>query len=187
MRVIGGTYRSRRLKGPGKLRLRPTSDRLRETLFNILGPSIAHSLFVDLYAGTGAIGIEAVSRGARLAILVEAHPATARLAKENIEDLSIRGRAEVIQADAVHGLEKMAARHLMADFIFLDPPYEDSAEHLKVLDYLDAAHLIAPYGLVIVEHHHKMELPGRFDRLERTRLLEQGDATLSFYSLAVAA
>jgi 16S rRNA (guanine(966)-N(2))-methyltransferase RsmD len=187
MRVIAGTYRSRTLKGPGKLRLRPTSDRLRETLFNILGPSIEDSLFVDLYAGTGAIGIEAVSRGARLAILVESHAATARLAKENLEALGIRGGAEVIQADAVHGLEKMAARHLMADFIFLDPPYKDDAEHLKVLEYLDGSHLVAPYGVVIVEHHCKMELPGRFDRLERTRLLEQGDATLSFYSLAAAA
>jgi len=187
MRVIAGTYRSRKLKGPGKLRLRPTSDRLRETLFNILGTSVQDSLFVDLYAGTGAIGIEALSRGARLVILVEAHPATARLADENLNALGIKKSAEVIQSDAVQGLEKMAARHLLADFIFLDPPYEDTTEHLKVLDYLDTAHLIAPYGLVIVEHHHKMELPGRFDRLERTRLLEQGDATLSFYGLAAAA
>jgi len=75
----------------------------------------------------------------------------------------------------------------MADFIFLDPPYQDSAAPLKVLDYLDAAHLVAPSGLVIVEHPCKTELPGRFDRLERTRLLEQGDAALSFYGLAAAA
>jgi len=187
MRVIAGAYRSRKLKGPGKLRLRPTSDRLRETLFNILGPSIEDSLFVDLYAGTGAIGIEAASRGARLAILVEAHAATARLAKQNLEELGIRGGVEVIQADAVAGLEKIAARRLMADFIFLDPPYEDADEHVKVLEYLDGSHLVAPYGVVIVEHHYKMDLPGRFDRLERTRLLEQGDAALSFYSLAAAA
>ncbi len=83
MRVIAGTYRSRRLKGPGKLRLRPTSDRLRETLFNVLGPAVKDSLFVDLYAGTGAIGIEAASRGAREVILVESHTSTARLAREN--------------------------------------------------------------------------------------------------------
>jgi 16S rRNA (guanine(966)-N(2))-methyltransferase RsmD len=187
MRVIAGTYRSRKLKGPGKLRIRPTSDRLRETLFDILGPSIEDSLFIDLYAGTGAIGIEAVSRGARLAILVESHAATARLAGENIEALKIRGNAELVQAEAIRALDNLAARHLMADFIFLDPPYKDSGEHLKVLEYLDASHLIAPYGLVIVEHHRKTELPGRFQRLERTRLIEQGDATLSFYCLAAAA
>ena len=79
MRVIAGKFRSRRLKSPGKLRLRPTSDRLRETLFNVLGTSVEDSLFVDLYAGTGAIGIEAISRGARETIFVESHAASARL------------------------------------------------------------------------------------------------------------
>ena len=143
---------------------------------------------MDFYAGTGAIGIEAVSRGARLAILVEAHAATARLAKENLEALGhSRRRRSDSGGRALQGLEKMAARRLMADFIFLDPPYDDDAEHLKVLEYLDGSHLVAPYGVVIVEHRNKMELPGRFDRLERTRLLEQGDAALSFYSLAAAA
>jgi 16S rRNA (guanine966-N2)-methyltransferase len=187
MRVIAGTHRSRKLKGPGKLRLRPTSDRLRETLFNILGPAIEDSLFVDVYAGTGAIGIEAASRGAREVILVESHKAAARLAKENIESLGICASVEVIEDDALRGLEKMAGRRLLADFIFLDPPYDKSAEHLKVLEYLDSGHLVAPYGIVIVEHRRKVDLPGRFDRLERTRLLEQGDAALSFYSLAAAA
>jgi 16S rRNA (guanine966-N2)-methyltransferase len=187
MRVIAGTYRSRRLKGPGKLRLRPTSDRLRETLFNVLGPAIKDSLFVDLYSGTGAIGIEAASRGAREVILVESHTAAARLAEENIEALGIASSVKVIEDDALRGLEQLAARHLLADFIFLDPPYRDSEEHLKVLEYLDSAHLVAPYGIVIVEHGNKIQLPGRLDRLERTRVLEQGDAALSFYSLAAAA
>lgn len=187
MRVIAGAYRSRKLKGPGKLRLRPTSDRLRETLFNVLGPAIADSLFVDLYAGTGAIGIEAASRGAREVILVESHKATARLARENIEALGIGSCVELVEDDALRALEKLSVRRLVADFIFLDPPYDDSQEHLKVLEYLDSSHLVAPYGMVIVEHRDKTELPGRLDRLERSRLLEQGDAALSFYGLAAAA
>jgi 16S rRNA (guanine966-N2)-methyltransferase len=187
MRVIAGAYRSRQLKGPGQLKLRPTSDRLRETLFNVLGSSIKDSLFVDLYAGTGAVGIEALSRGAREVILVEAHKATSRLIKENLDALGIRAGAELIEGEVLRGLENLSARHLMADFFFVDPPYEHWVEQMKVLEYLDAAHLVAPYGLVIVEHHSKRELPGRFDRLERTRLLEQGDAALSFYSLAAAA
>ncbi|HVB59492.1 MAG TPA: 16S rRNA (guanine(966)-N(2))-methyltransferase RsmD [Candidatus Acidoferrales bacterium] len=187
MRVIAGTYRSRRLKGPGKLRLRPTSDRLRETLFNILGLAVKDSLFVDLYAGTGAIGIEALSRGARETVFIETHPATTRLVRENLGSLGIHTGAEVIEEDVVRGLEKLAARHSIADFIFLDPPYQDAEEHLRVLEFLDASHLIAPYGIVIVEHHSKTELPERFHRLERTRLLEQGDASLSFYRLAAAA
>jgi 16S rRNA (guanine966-N2)-methyltransferase len=186
MRVIAGKYRSRRLKGPGKLRLRPTSDRLRETLFNILGPSVKDSLFVDLCAGTGAIGIEAISRGARETIFIESHPAGVQLVRQNLEALGIRSGVDVIEADVVKGLKKLAARHLVADFIFLDPPYEGE-EHLRVLEFLDESHLVAPYGLVIVEHQHSMELPERFDRLECSRLLEQGDAALSFYRLAAAA
>jgi len=187
MRVIAGQFRSRLLKGPGKLRLRPTSDRLRETLFNILGPSVEDSLFVDLFAGTGAIGIEAVSRGAREVVFVESHAATARLLRQNLAALEIRESAELIVADAVRGLEKMAAKRRIADFIFLDPPYAESDEHLRVLEFLDASHLVAPRGIVIVEHSRKMELPERFARLELARLLEQGDAALSFYRLAAAA
>jgi 16S rRNA (guanine966-N2)-methyltransferase len=187
MRVIAGKFRSRLLKGPGKLRLRPTSDRLRETLFNILGPSVQDSLFVDLYAGTGAIGIEAISRGARETVFVESHAATARLLQQNLTSLGILGAAELIVADAFRGLEKMAAAHRIADFIFLDPPYAEADEHLRVLEFLDASHLVAPRGIVIVEHSRKRELPRRFARLECSRLLEQGDATLSFYRLAAAA
>jgi 16S rRNA (guanine966-N2)-methyltransferase len=187
MRVIAGKYRSRRLKGPGKLRLRPTSDRLRETLFNVLGALVEDSLFVDLFAGTGAIGIEAISRGARETIFIESQAAGARLVRHNLDSLGIHAGAEVIELDAARGLEKLAARHLAADFIFLDPPYECEEEHLHVLEFLDASHLIAPRGLVIVEHRESMELPERFDRLECSRILNQGDAALSFYRLAAAA
>lgn len=187
MRVIAGKYRSRLLKGPGRLRLRPTSDRLRETLFNILGPEVADSDFWDLYAGTGAIGIEAISRGARRAIFIESQAAPARLVLQNLEALEIRGAGEVIEADVILGLEKLAARRLVADFIFVDPPYESTGEYLRVLDFLDASHLIAPYGMLIVEHHRRLELPERLNRIERTRILEQGDAALSFYRLAAAA
>jgi 16S rRNA (guanine966-N2)-methyltransferase len=187
MRVIAGKYRSRRLKGPGMMRVRPTSDRLRETLFNVLGPSIADSYFVDLFAGTGAVGIEAISRGARDVFFVESSVKAARLIRENLASLEIQSGAEVIEADAVRGLERLASRRLLADFIFLDPPYEKADEYSDVLEFLDASHLIAPRGIVIVEHFSKMELPERLDRLECTREIEQGDTLLSFYRLAAAA
>jgi 16S rRNA (guanine966-N2)-methyltransferase len=187
MRVIAGKYRSRLLQGPGALRLRPTSDRLRETLFNVLGPSLEDSLFVDLFAGTGAVGIEAISRGARETIFVESNAKAARLIRENLKSLDILTTAELIEAPAIRGLEKMASRHLLADFIFLDPPYEKTAEYEQVLAFLDASHLIAPRGIVIVEHDRKTELPEFLTRLECTRQIEQGDAILSFYTLAAAA
>ncbi len=187
MRVIAGKFRSRRLKSPPSLRVRPTSDRLRETLFNVLGPTVEDSLFFDLYAGTGAIGIEAISRGARAVIFVESHANAASLIRDNLAALGVHEGAEVIQAPAMRGLEKLAARHLLADFIFLDPPYNEPDEYTQTLEFLDASHLVAPEGIVIAEHRRQMDLPDRFVRLERTRLLEQGDAALSFYRLAAAA
>lgn len=187
MRVIAGKFRSRRLKSPRALRVRPTGDRLRETLFNVLGPTVEDSLFFDLYAGTGAVGIEAISRGARDVIFVESHPNAARLIRENLAALGVHEGAEVIEAPVLPGLVKLAGRHLLADFIFLDPPYDAPDEYTGALEFLDASHLIAPEGLVIAEHRRQMDLPERFVRLERTRLLEQGDAALSFYRLAAAA
>jgi len=186
MRVIAGKFRSRPLKGPGKLPLRPTSDRLRETLFNILGPAVEGSLFIDLYAGTGAVGIEAISRGAREVFFIEKSPACIKLMRQNLEALGIRSGI-VIAADVERGLDKLAARHIIADFIFLDPPYDDADGYWNALEYLDASHLVAPQGIVIAEHSSRLDLPQRLDRLERTRLLEQGDAALSFYRLAAAA
>jgi len=187
MRVIAGKYRSRVLKSALKLRLRPTSDRLRETLFNVLGALVEDSLFVDLFAGTGAVGIEAISRGAREVVFIESHAAGVRLILRNLESLGIRAGVEVIEADAVRGLENLSARRLAADFIFLDPPYENEDDYVRVLEFLDTSHLIAPRGIVIAEHRNSMELPERFDRLECSRILEQGDASLSFYRLAAAA
>jgi 16S rRNA (guanine966-N2)-methyltransferase len=187
MRLIAGKFRSRRLKGPGTLRLRPTSDKLRETLFNILGPAVEDSLFVDLYAGTGAIGMEAISRGAREVILIESNPKAAKLIRDNLAALEIFSEAQLIEADVLAGLSKLSGRHLMADFIFLDPPYERSEEAARALGFLDASHLIAPRGVVIVEHRRGTELPSRVGRLELARQIEQGDATISFYRLAAAA
>jgi 16S rRNA (guanine966-N2)-methyltransferase len=174
MRVIAGKYRSRPLKGPGAQRLRPTSDRLRETLFNVLGPSVEDSLFVDLFAGTGAVGIEAISQAARLI-------------RENLKSLDILAGVELIEAAALRGLEKMATRRLLADFIFLDPPYEKTNELLEILEFLDTSRLVAPRGIVIVEHYWRTSMPARLERLECTRQLEQGDAILSFFTLAAAA
>ena len=109
------------MKGPGPLPLRPTSDRLRETLFNILGPTVEESLFVDLYAGTGAVGIEAISRGAREVFFIEKNVACLKLLRQNLEALEIRSGI-VIATEVERGLEKLAARHIIADDRLLMPP-----------------------------------------------------------------
>lgn len=187
MRIIAGQFKGRSLAGVGKLRLRPTSDRLRETLFNILGPTVEGSLFVDLYAGTGAVGLEALSRGAEKIVLVENHPATFGLMKKNIARLRIVSGVEALSTDALRGLDMLAKGHRLADFIFLDPPYDAAEEYERSLAFIDGSHLLAPLGRVIVEHGRNRELPERLSRLERSRLVEQGDAGLSFYRQALAA
>ena len=187
MRVIAGKYRSRTLRSLKGLALRPTSDRLRETLFNILGPTVEDSLFVDLYAGTGAVGIEALSRGARTAIFVEQYAPATSLIRRNLESLGISGKAEILGVDVLLGLERLEARKVHAQFVFLDPPYAATQEYERVIEFLGDSPIVAPRGRVIAEHLRKRVLPERIGELELTRVVEQGDAALSFYRLALAA
>jgi 16S rRNA (guanine966-N2)-methyltransferase len=187
LRVIAGKFRSRPLRSLKGQALRPTSDRLRETLFNILRPSLEGAIFIDLYAGTGAVGIEALSRGARSAIFVEKHGPAASLIRRNLESLAIGGEAEILGMDVLRGMSRLEARHAHAEFIFLDPPYAAAGEYERVLEYLGESSLVAPGGCVIAEHLRKHALPERAGKLERVRLVEQGDAALSFYRLASAA
>ena len=187
MRVIAGKFRSRTLRSLKGQMLRPTSDRLRETLFNILGPTVAGGTFMDLYAGTGAVGIEALSRGARHAILVEEHAPAVALIRRNLESLGIGGEAEVLGVKVLRAIEQLELRHVHAQFIFLDPPYAADEEYESTLEALGESPVVAPEGRVIVEHLRKRELPEIVGELELARVVEQGDAALSFYRLALAA
>ena len=185
MRVIAGIYRSRVLKSLKGQALRPTSDQLRETLFNVLGAAVHGSRFVDVFAGTGAVGIEALSRGAAEVVFVENHRAAAELIRRNLESLQVHSGAQVLLMDAVRGLEKLVAGHKPGepglDFVFIDPPYAKAEEYERVLQFLGSAPILTQETVVVAEHHHKMELPERLGLLHRTRILRQGDAALSFY------
>ena len=187
MRIIAGKYRSRRLRSLKGQMLRPTSDRLRETLFNILGPTVDGSTFVDLYAGTGAVGIEALSRGAQHTIFVEQHAAAITLIRRNLDSLGIGSEAEILGMSVALAIERLEARRVHAQFIFLDPPYAADIEYESALETLGESPVVAPEGRVIVEHLRKRELPRRAGELELARVVEQGDAALSFYRLALAA
>lgn len=187
MRVIAGKYRSRKLRSLMGKMLRPTGDRLRETLFNILGPTVEHTTFVDLYAGTGAVGIEALSRGARRAIFVEEHAPAVTLIRRNLESLGISTEAEVLRMNALRAIERLEERLIHAQFVYLDPPYEANEEYESTLDALGESSLVAPGGRVIVEHLRKRVLPEQIGELELARVVEQGHAALSFYRLALAA
>jgi 16S rRNA (guanine966-N2)-methyltransferase len=185
LRVIAGTYRSRILKSLKGLALRPTSDRLRETLFNVLGSGIQDSRFLDVFAGTGAVGIEALSRGADYVSFVENHAPSAALIRKNLTALKVHSGVTVICADAIRGLETLEAKvkvgDLAYDYIFIDPPYAATADYSRVLKKIGASTLLANNGIVIVEHRKTFDLPESFDTLRRVRLLRQGDAALSFY------
>ena len=123
MRIIAGTYRSRQLKPLGRLRVRPTSDMLRETLFNILGRGVEGRRFLDLFAGTGAVGIEAISRGATDVFFVESSRGAARLIAENLALLEVREGARLMVGDALAAIAKLESEQAVAfDFLFLDPP-----------------------------------------------------------------
>jgi 16S rRNA (guanine966-N2)-methyltransferase len=185
MRVIAGTYRSRVLKSLDSAALRPTSDRLRETLFNVLGSTVSGAQFVDLFAGTGAVGIEAISRGAVDVLFVENHTPAAKLIRQNLHSLDIRRGATVLAMDALRALEKLQQLQKKTEFaynyIFLDPPYAAAEEYQRVMKFLSTAPFVSPGTIVIAEHSRKFELAEEFASLERVRVLKQGDAVLSFY------
>ena len=185
MRIIAGTFRSRQLKSLKGMALRPTSDNLRETLFNVLGGLVVDARFMDLFAGTGAVGIEALSRGASEAIFVEKHPPAVALIKENLESLEIREGARVVASDALKALERLvkepSAANARIDILFLDPPYAEAEAYKTVLAFLGGANLLAENAVVIAEHQRSLDLPETFGKLERVRVLRQGDAALSFF------
>jgi 16S rRNA (guanine966-N2)-methyltransferase len=185
MRIIAGKYRSRILKSLKGNALRPTSDRLRETLFNVLGPNVTGSRFLDVFAGTGAVGIEAISRGAIEVVFIENHIPAATLIRRNLASLDIQTGAQVLPVDALRALEKLAARYKPTDapfdFVFVDPPYAEKDQYDRVLGFLGAAPFLSQGSLVIAEHRRTFELPHRIGRLLQTRILRQGDAALSFF------
>ncbi len=185
MRVIAGKFRSRSLKSLKGMALRPTSDRLRETLFNVLANRVADSRFVDAFAGTGAVGIEALSRGAREVIFIENHEPAVALIRKNLQALKIQSGAKVLAVDTLRGLQRLAANTKsplsLIDMVYLDPPYAAAEEYRRVLTFLGAAPFLCEGSLVIAEHRSSIELSESFGRLSRVRVLRQGDASLSFY------
>ena len=199
MRVIAGKYGSRRLQSLRGTALRPSSDRLRETLFNILGPAIEGTVLVDLFAGSGAVGIEALSRGAWGAVFVENHAAGAALISRNLASLGIptaaqiasrktfAGSAEILRMDAMDALERLAEGGARVEFIFADPPYANRRAYQDILVFLGESELLVRSGRFIAEHRRNTDLPIIAGHLERTRVVEQGDTALSFYKPIFAA
>lgn len=191
LRIISGKYRGRNLKSPPSLKVRPTSDRLRETLFNVIAPRIAGVRFLDLCSGSGAVGIEALSRGAAHGTFVDQSREMYSLIETNLGLCRIPNEERsLIHAEATNFL-RQAARQIGHgknepwDIVFYDPPY--AIDYLDVLNLFGqtSSGLLSENGLLIVEHHHKNELPDELGNLHRSRILKQGDSALTFYEARV--
>jgi 16S rRNA (guanine(966)-N(2))-methyltransferase RsmD len=181
MRVIAGKYRSRALRSLRGLDVRPTTDRLRETLFDVLASQVEDSVWLDLYAGTGAVGIEALSRGARTVYFVEASRRAAEVIRQNLRSLQIEEGYEVLQREAEPALRLLDSRAVSCDVCFLDPPYRNQQAYAEVLGFLGQSRLLTSSSIVVAEHEKRFDPGGKFGALERYRELRQGDAVLSFY------
>jgi 16S rRNA (guanine966-N2)-methyltransferase len=185
MRVIAGEFRSRALVAPRGLSTRPTSDRLRETLFNVLSGRVQGARFADLFAGSGAVGIEALSRGATHCFFVEQAPPALDALRKNVAALKLMDRATIESRTVGRALAAASKQPPRFDVVFLDPPYEAAAEYASTMDLLAEQReaLLAPGALVVAEHAKRDSLRERYGMLERTRVLLQGDAALSFFSV----
>jgi 16S rRNA (guanine(966)-N(2))-methyltransferase RsmD len=189
MRIIAGSLRSRSLEAPPGLATRPTSDRLRETIFNVLAPRIEGAAFLDLYAGSGAVGMEALSRGAAQVAFVERAPAALKVLRGNLEKLGITVGFRIHAAAVGTWMRRASSadpKPEQYEVLFLDPPYDAAEEYAATLGLLGgaAAGLLADGAMVIAEHRRKDVLEDCYGALERTRILKQGDAALSFYAVA---
>ncbi|HWC99634.1 MAG TPA: 16S rRNA (guanine(966)-N(2))-methyltransferase RsmD [Candidatus Sulfopaludibacter sp.] len=173
MRIIAGEFRSRRLKSIAGDATRPTPDRLRETLFDILQTRIDGAIFLDAYAGTGAVGLEALSRGARHAFFLERNRTALAAIRENLAALKAQSRATVLAGPVLQTLAGCRA-----ELVFLDPPYDLEREYAAALELLGEA----PPELVVVQHSIRLSLSDTYGKLTRTRHLKQGDNALSFYA-----
>lgn len=187
MRVIAGKFRSRTLIAPRGLDTRPTSDRLRETLFNVLAPRIEGAAFLDLYAGSGANGIEALSRGAKRVVLVEKAASAIAAIRTNLQTLAMQEGWQLETRSVAASVKCLVEQRQRFEIVFLDPPYKAMNEYELILSSLGGEHksLLADDAVVIAEHYRKQPLDDAYGVLQRYRLLEQGDASLSFYSISL--
>jgi 16S rRNA (guanine966-N2)-methyltransferase len=185
MRVIAGKYRSRQLRSLPGLDLRPTADRLRETLFNVLTAgnptALDGTVWLDLYAGTGAVGIEAVSRGASMVYFAESAVRAAELIRKNLSSLGIGTGFQILKQDSIRTLRTLESGGAFADFVFLDPPYDMEGAYTQALFSLAKSPVLKPEAIVIAEHPKRFDPGEQFASLHRYRKLLQGDAALSFY------
>jgi 16S rRNA (guanine966-N2)-methyltransferase len=181
MRIIAGEFKGRRLAAV-KGRIRPTSDKVREAIFSILGPAVVGARVLDLFAGTGALSLEALSRGALDAVLVEEQAAALSVLRQNLETLGIGYRVRVMPIPVSAALRKLAAQGTQFSLIFLDPPYGRGLA-LNTLEALQDSGLLQADARIVAEHSHREALPEQVGRLMLHQCRRYGDTQVAFYGI----
>ncbi|PWK12781.1 16S rRNA (guanine(966)-N(2))-methyltransferase RsmD [Tumebacillus permanentifrigoris] len=185
MRVISGEFRGRRLVAVPGQNTRPTTDKVKESMFNIIGPYFEGGTALDLFAGTGGLGIESLSRGIQQAVFIEADFKAFNVVRENIRTLGLgKDRAEVYKNDARRALDTLATRGMKFDLVFLDPPYKLTGFYEELIVKMLDLNLFEPRAYVIAEHAADVHLPDRYGNLVRWRQVSYGEISISFYELS---
>ncbi len=182
MRVIAGKYKGRGLCSIKGIDIRPTSDMVKESLFNILGDAVIDSRFLDLFGGTGGVGIEALSRGAEHAVFIDASTKSIKVLKENLNNLGIKEEAEVFNTEYSTAINKLDKYNKKFDIIFIDPPYGIGIAE-SALELIEKSAVLSQSGLIIVEHDSKHNMPEGIGKQYKYRTKQYGNTALSFYKI----
>ena len=181
MRVIAGLAKGRHLKSPVGLTTRPTTDRIKESLFSIISPYLPGSYVIDLFSGTGNLGIEALSRGAEKAVFVDNNRSSIRVIHDNIEITGFNNKSKVFHQEALKAIGELGQLEQKYDIVFMDPPYLKGLI-IPCVEAIEVEGLLSPDGLIVIEHDSKDVLPEKFTRLIRIKNRKYGNTTISIYS-----
>ncbi|KKK39676.1 DNA methyltransferase [Mesobacillus campisalis] len=180
MRVVSGNLKGRYLKAVPGNSTRPTTDKVKEAIFNMIGPYFSGGLGLDLFAGSGSLGIEALSRGLDKVIFVDMDRKAVQVINENVRDFGLEGKSEIYRNEASRALKAIIKRELSFDYIFLDPPYKKQ-QLLKLVDLISSHHLLKDEGAIVCEHGSDIQLPESIGGLLQTRHEEYGIIGISIY------
>ncbi|AOY77360.1 16S rRNA (guanine(966)-N(2))-methyltransferase RsmD [Clostridium formicaceticum] len=180
MRIIAGEARGLRLFTPKDLQIRPTSDRVKESIFNIVQNYLYDGTVIDLFSGTGNLGIEALSRKAQKVYFVDKSQESIEIIKKNLHKTNFISKAEVLHADVVSAIHKLANKNVQADIIFMDPPYKQGLA-VVALEEIIRNKLLHPLGIVVVEHDKNEDIPGEIDSILQFRCKNYGNTSATFY------
>ncbi len=182
MRVIAGQAKNKKLKAPPDLSTRPITDMIKEALFNVLGSKVHDAIFLDLFAGSGSVGIEALSRGAKQVVFVDSSYNAVKIIKYNLEQCRFSTGVEVYKNDVFKALDILEKRKLVFNIIYIDPPFTNPDIFDEVMSYLDdKPQLLEPSGIIIIRTQRKKSLPEQYKNLRKSRLSEYGESVLHYY------